>query len=445
MASASPLIEISVFSAKLIAMSRHVVIIGAGVIGLSCAHYAIRRGWKVTVVERMAAVRNGCSFGNAGMVVPSHFTPLAAPGMVALGLRWMWNPESPFYIKPRFDMELFKWAYQFWRSSTKSHVDRSAPLLRDLSLQSRQCFVELDSQGLDFGLHQNGLLMLCRTDKGLEEEAHAAERAHELGMPAQVLNRKAVQSLDPGVTMNVTGGVWYPQDCHLSPQRYVAALQSSIVDNGGTFRWNTAITGWRKESERLVAVATTAGDIEADEFILCGGSWSPETVAALGLRLPMQAGKGYSLTLHHPRQLPTICAILTEARIAVTPMNGQLRFGGTMELAGLDETINLRRVQGIIRSIPDYYPEFKTDDFAEIEPWQGLRPCSPDGLPYIGRSDHWKNLTIATGHAMMGLSLAPITGKLVSQLICGDQPDIASDLLSPDRFNSRSKPKGVLC
>jgi len=415
-------------------MSRHVVIVGAGVIGLSCAHYAIKRGWQVTVIERKPEVRDGCSFGNAGMVVPSHFTPLAAPGMVALGLRWMWNPESPFYIKPRFDLDLFKWAFQFWRSSTKSHVERSAPLIRDLSLQSRQCFVDLASQGLDFGLQKNGLLMLCRTQAGFEEEAHAAEKAHSLGLPADVLDPKALQSLDPGVTMSVAGGVFYSQDCHLSPSRYVAALQSSIRDHGGQFQWNTSITGWRKESGRIVAVQTDAGEIEADEFLLCGGSWSPDTVKTLGLKLPTQAGKGYSLTLDKPRQLPSICAIFTEARIAVTPMNGQLRFGGTMELAGLDETITQRRVRGIIRAIPDYYPEFKTDDFEAIEPWHGLRPCSPDGLPYIGRTDRWKNLTIATGHAMMGLSLAPITGKIVSQILCGDEPDISSSLLSPDRF-----------
>ena len=149
------------------------------------------------------------------------------------------------------------------------------------------------------------------------------------------------------------------------------------------------------------------GDIDADEVVLCAGVWSAGLARQLGLRLPMQAGKGYSLTLKNPRQLPTICSIFTEARVAVTPMDGALRVGGTMEMAGINESVNPRRVHGIVRSVPAYYPEFREDDFAGIEPWHGLRPCSPDGLPYLGRTSRWDNLICATGHAMMGLSLGP--------------------------------------
>ncbi len=414
--------------------NRHVAIVGAGVIGLSTAYYALRRGWRVTVIERHSEVRDGCSFGNAGIIVPSHFVPLAAPGMVALGLKWMWNPESPFYIKPRLDRGLLTWAYRFWRSATKAHVERSAPLLRDLSLLSRQCFVELESSGLNFGLEKNGLLMLCRSQQGLDEEAHTAIRARELGLPAELLDPAGLKAHDPAVTMNVVGGVWYSQDCHLSPQRYVAALQTAIRESGGKFCWETSVSGWRTKAGVLKTVQTSQGDIEADEFVLCGGAWSPDSLKSLGLNLPLQAGKGYSLTLPQPRQLPRACAIFTEARIAVTPMNGQLRFGGTMELAGLDESVNLRRVRGIIRAIPDYYSEFTSSDFAEVTPWRGLRPCSPDGLPYVGRTRRFSNLTIATGHAMMGLSLAPITGQLVAQLLCQEQPVVDLTLLSPDRY-----------
>lgn len=415
-------------------MTRHVVIVGAGVIGLSCAHFASQRGWRVTVIERNPASRDGCSFGNAGMIVPSHFVPLAAPGMVALGLRWMWNPESPFYIKPRFNLDLFSWAFRFWRSSSKQHVERSAPLLRDLSLRSRQLFVDLESQGLSFGLEQNGLLMLCRTEKGLEEEVHTAERATSLGLPAEVASPQRLVELDPSISMDVLGGVWYPKDCHLSPQRYVHSLESSLRARGNELQFDTSIVGWRKEAGRIVAVQTDRGEVEADEFVLCGGSWSPELVKPLSLGLPMQAGKGYSLTLDKPRQLPRLCSILTEARIAVTPMGEQLRFGGTMELAGVDESINKRRVNGIVRSIPAYFPQFKSEDFAGIKPWSGLRPCSPDGMPYIGRTSRWKNLTVATGHAMMGLSLAPVTGEVVSQVLEHEKTELHSSLLSPDRF-----------
>lgn len=418
----------------MVRMTRRVAIVGAGVVGLSCAYYALKRGWQVTVIERNPESRDGCSFGNAGMIVPSHFVPLAAPGMVALGLKWMWNPESPFYIKPRLDLGLLSWAYRFWRSSTKAHVNRSAPLIRDLSFASRQCFHDLETNGLSFGLKQNGLLMLCRTTEGLDEESHSAARATSLGIPAEVLDPSGLAKLDPNVTMSVIGGVWYPKDCHLSPQRYVTELQSAIRREGGKLLWETSILGWRKEAGKLCAAETSVGDIEADEFVLCGGSWSPEIAQPLNLGLPMQAGKGYSLTLSQPRQMPSLCSIFTEARIAVTPMGDQLRFGGTMELCGIDETINRRRVNGIIRAIPNYYPEFQAGDFESIAPWQGLRPCSPDGLPYIGRTRRWDNLVIASGHAMMGLSLAPITGQIVSETLCGERSDLHSTLLSPDRF-----------
>lgn len=413
-------------------MSKHVVIVGAGVIGLCSAYYAQQRGLTVTVVEREARDRDGCSFGNAGMVVPSHFIPLAAPGMVALGLRWMWNPESPFYIKPRLSWDLAAWGWHFWRASNRNHVSHSAPLLRDLSFASRECFRELEPLG--FGLQQRGLLMLCRTDHGLDEEAATAAMARQLGVPAEVLDAAQIAALEPGVTMNVAGGVYYPKDCHLNPRAFLTALQNELERKGATFCWETEITGWDMSAWKLNAIRTNHGEIAGDEFVLCGGSWSTELVSDLRLRLPMQPGKGYSLTMQNPRVTPKTCAILSEARVAVTPMNGALRFGGTMEIAGMNESINLRRVAGIVRAASEYYPQFSAEDFAQIPPWRGLRPCSPDGLPYLGRTVFYDNLTIATGHAMMGLSLGPISGRIVANIIAGEPAGFDLRMLSPDRY-----------
>ncbi len=416
-------------------MSKEVVIIGGGVIGLSTAYYAAQAGHKVTVIEREPAGRDGCSFGNAGMIVPSHFIPLAAPGMVQLGFKWMWDPESPFYIKPRFDRELIAWGWKFMRSATRDHVARAAPLLRDLSLASRGLFEELSvTFGDEFGLVKHGLLMLCKTQHALDVEAKTAGMARELGIPAEVLDARQTAAQDPAVRMDVTGSVFFPKDCHLHPGRFMDALQKSCKQAGVKFLWGTEVSGRRVEQRRIKAISTTAGEIIADEFVLCGGVWSSSVALGLGLSIPMQAGKGYSLTLEQPRQLPALCAIFTEARVAVTPMNGTLRFGGTMEIGGLNHTINQRRVQGIIKSVPQYYPEFQTADFADIAPWHGLRPCSPDGLPYLGRTKKLANLTLATGHAMMGLSLAPVTGRLMTQLLSDEKPDIDLALLSPDRF-----------
>lgn len=414
---------------------KQVVIIGGGVIGLSTAYYAARKGHSVTVLDRNPEQRDGCSFGNAGMIVPSHFIPLAAPGMVALGLRWMWNPESPFYVKPRIDRDLFAWAWKFWRASTSQHVRRSAPLLRDLNFASRACFEELSGlPGPDFGLVKKGLIMLCRTQHSLDEEGRTAEQARALGIPAQVLDAGGTAALDPHVSMTVAGSIFFPRDCHLSPTRLMAALKSQCDRLGVTFSWNTSVTRVWSEPSRVTTLQTSQGEFTADEYVLCGGSWSPVVARDLQLKLPLQAGKGYSLTLTHPRQLPAICAIFTEARVAVTPMAGTLRFGGTMELAGLNESINPVRVRGIIKSVSDYYPDFSPRDFDGVQPWCGLRPCSPDGLPYLGRTAQYNNLCVATGHAMMGLSLGPISGKLIAEILSGEAPSIPLEMLSPDRY-----------
>ena len=421
-------------------------------IGLCAAYYAARRGHRVTVLERGAAGHDGCSSGNAGMVVPSHFVPLAAPGMVRLGLRMMLKPESPFYVRPRLSWGLLDWGWKFCRAATAVHVARSSPLLRDLHLASRACYEELADLpgGGDFGLTKRGLLMLCKTEHGLEEEARAAGAARALGLAADVLDARAAAALEPDVRMDVAGAVYYPGDCHLSPARFLDRLREQVGRLGGRIVWEAEVTGWRLEGDRVRAAVSSGGGgaaageaYAADEFVLCGGAWTPSAAHDLGLRLPMQAGKGYSLTLANPRRLPRTCAILTEARVAVTPMGGALRFGGTMEITGLDERVSPGRVRGIVRAATRYYPEFAPGDFDGVPVWRGLRPCSPDGLPYVGRTNRYRNLSVATGHAMMGVSLGPVTGKLVAELLSGERPSIDLGLLHPDCYAGRAAARAV--
>ncbi|HYE30683.1 MAG TPA: FAD-dependent oxidoreductase [Methylomirabilota bacterium] len=414
---------------------KRLVIIGGGVIGLSSAYYAAERGFEVTVLDRNPAERDGCSFGNAGMIVPSHFVPLAAPGAVALGLKWMFNPESPFWIKPRLDTELFDWSLKFWQASNSAHVSRAAPLLRDLHMASRAAFEALAAiTGNGFELVQRGLLMLCKNAHTLEEEAAMAGKARELGVPADVLDSAAAAKLDLGIKMDIAGAVHFPKDCHLTPGKFMASLQALCAKSGVRFVHSAEVTSIERSGDRINAIKSNQGEFDADEFLLAGGSWSAELAKSVGLKIPMQAGKGYSLTLEKPPEKPAICAILTEARVAVTPMGSKLRIGGTMEIAGLNEDVNPVRVQGIIKSVPRYYPNFRDEHFAGVKPWRGLRPCSPDGLPYVGRTRRFNNLTIATGHAMMGLSLGPVTGKLVSETLSGGKPSIDLTLLNPDRY-----------
>jgi D-amino-acid dehydrogenase len=416
-------------------MAKQILIIGGGVIGLCTAYYCARKGHQVTVLDRGTADDENCSYGNAGLVVPSHFVPLAAPGMVALGLKWMLKPDSPFYIKPRLSGDLLSWGLKFRRAANTGHVRRAAPLLRDLNVASRACFEEFaELTGNPFGFEKKGLLCLCRTGHRLEEEARTAAQARELGLKANVLSAGETAKLDPNVKMDVAGAVYFHDDCHLTPARFMAALKEQLTRLGVVFSWSTEVTGWRVSGNRIEAVRTKKGDFTADDYVLSGGSWSPSIARDLRLKLPIQAGKGYSLTLSKPRQLPAIPAILTEARVAVTPLGSSLRFGGTMEIAGLNEEINPVRVRGIIKSVPKYYPEFTPQDFAGTKPWCGLRPCSPDGLPYVGRTARHTNLAVATGHAMMGLSLGPITGKLIAEILSGEKPSIDIKLLNPDRY-----------
>lgn len=416
--------------------NRSVIICGGGIIGLSCAYYLAREGWRVTVVERNAEGADSCAHGSAGYISPSHVVPLAAPGMVWKGLKWMLSSRSPFYIKPRLDSDLMRWGWLFARACTQAHTRRAAPVLRDLCLGGRKLFVELaDITGNAFELKTEGLLNLCQTQEGLDHEAHGlAAIANELGVEAQVLDARQTAALEPGAKLAVAGSVYFPIDAHVTPRRLMPALTGLLKEMGVKFAWNTSIYGWRAEGGRIAGVSTTSGDLYADEYVLAGGSWSPAMVAGLGVRLPMQPGKGYSLTIPQPRFQLTKSLILTERRVAVTPMGEQLRFGGTMEISGHSDTVRPERVEQIIAGAQAFFPEMTAADFAGIKPWFGYRPVSPDGLPYIGRMGRYANLSTASGHAMLGLTMAPISGLLISEILSGRKPSVDLALLNPNRF-----------
>jgi len=409
--------------------------VGGGVIGLCCGWYLSRAGCTVTIVDRDPSRKEACSDENAGMVVPSHFIPLAAPGVISQGLKWMLNSKSPFYMRPRLDPALWSWCWKFFRHANARHVENSKPLLSTLSLESRRLFLGLADE-LNFNLETRGLMMLCQTEAGLEEEAKVAAMAKEVGVEAEVCDAARVRELDPDVQMKVAGGVWFEQDCHLDPLEFMEELRRGIRERGGTFLDDEA-KHYVRNSDQVIHVKTAKGErLKADQFVLAGGAWTPEMTRQLGLRLPMQGGKGYSLTLKKPAELPRLCSLLKEARVAVTPMGGKLRVGGTMEICGTDLSVSRKRVQGIIESFCKFFPAFKESDFKGIKPWSGLRPCTPDGLPCIGPVPDLQNVTVATGHAMLGLSLGPVTGKLVTDLITQSKMDLDIDLgrLLPDRF-----------
>lgn len=415
---------------------KHVLICGAGAVGLCCALFLRERGYQVTVIERDSAGGDGCSFGNAGIVATSHFTPLAAPGAIGLGLRWLLDPGSPFYIRPRFDSALAAWIVQFMRAANREQANRAGPILRDMLIASRELYEKLaDRCDNAFGLTKRGLLMLCRTRAGLEEETRAARRARELDLPVEIVSATRAADIDPGITMDITGAVFYPLDAHMDPRLLMRKLTELVIASGVTIHWSTQLDAWRTASGRIAAAATSQGELAADEFVVAAGAWSAQVVRSLGCKLLLQGGKGYSFTLPAPAQMPRLCSILSEAHVSVTPMGGALRIGGTMELAGLDRAVSERRTQAIAAAAAQYFPALRAQDIAQVRPWAGLRPCSPDGLPYIGRFAPYSNLCVAAGHAMLGISLAPITGQLVSQVLAGEQPRIALEPMSPRRYS----------
>ncbi len=413
---------------------KRIVVVGGGVVGLCVAHYARSRGHEVALVEREREAGDSCSLGNAGLISPSHFVPLAEPRKIRKALTSFLDSRSPFYLKPRLDAGLVRWGLLFLRASLPGRVRRSTPVLRDLLLASRTLHLELAAAlGNAQRLETRGLLMLCRTQKGLDEEARVAEQGRALGIRAELCAPARAAEIDPGARMQIVGALHYPDDAHLVPMRLVPALVDALRGDVA-FHFAHEVTGWRAVAGRIAAVVTPRGEIAGDEFVLAGGSWSPGLLRKLGVRLPLEPGKGYSLTHPSPRALPSVPAVLVEANMAATPMAGALRLAGTMELSGLDSPDLPERIRQLAESFVEYFPDFRVEDFRDLAPWRGLRPCSADGLPYVGRLARFENLTVATGHAMLGVTLAPITGELVAQLLSGETPRLPLEPLSPNRY-----------
>ncbi len=411
-----------------------VTIVGGGIIGLSCAWFLKEAGVDVTVVDR-TNWQDGCSFGNAGMIVPSHFIPLASPGIIAKGIRWLFDHKSPFYIKPRLSRPLFQWLWAFYRSCTPAKVATAGPLLRDLNWLSQKLYREWATDPrLDFAYEERGLLMLYQTEKARREEVEMAEQAKSLGLEVQCLDHSALQQLEQKTTIEALGGVFYPGDAHLNPGRLMQQLLTNLRASGARLLDKTEVEDFVYDRDRIQQLVTNQGTLAVDQLIIAGGAWTPQLLKKLKLPLLLQDGKGYSITMDVVEQNITIPSILTEAKVAMTPLGQQLRIGGTLEISNMSSQINRHRVEGILEAVPRYFPEIQPTMPQTQNIWHGFRPCTPDGLPYMGPVQSFQNVTIATGHAMMGLSLGPATGQLVAATILGEQPEIDLRHFDPHRF-----------
>ena len=413
----------------------HVHIVGGGIIGLCSAWYLQKAGCQVTVVDAQD-FEGGTSFGNAGMVVPSHIIPMAAPGVISQGLKWLLDDKSPFYIKPRLNLDLAKWVWQFNKSANAKHVQRCMPLLYAYNELSKNLYKELATEdGFDFGFKEKGLLMLYRTASHQEEESILAGKAISVGMKAQVLDLAGVQTLEPEMDLDVLGGVYFPGDAHLYPNQLMGQMKTVLQSKGVTFIGETKISDFLLRGNSIRALFTANGkEISVEHVLLSSGSWTANVLKKAGVQMLLQDGKGYSITLDRPSLRPRIPTILSEAKVAITPMGSDLRIGGTLEISGLSPKLNMRRVEGIIESIPRYYKNMSVPFSDETPIWKGYRPCTPDGMPYLGNSPNLTNLTVGTGHGMMGLSLGPASGKLLAEYITGVKTSLDLSPYRLDRF-----------
>ncbi len=398
-------------------------IIGGGIIGMFSAYYLQEEGHEVHLFDK-GDFTDGCSFGNAGMITPSHFVPLAAPGVVAQGIRWMFDASSPFYVRPRLDLALAHWLWRFYRSCNERQVKNAMPVLLDFNLEGKRSYREFyQKTGIDFKLEEKGVLMLYKTAKKEKEELDMAAKAQNLGIQTSHLDQQSLPAFEKGTAVSARGGVFWPCDAHLHPNLLMDHLIQLLREKGAFFHGGQTVTSFEKKGRKITALMCGREKHEADATIIATGSWSAILLKKLGIKLLIQDGKGYSITLHKPAERPTYATLLSEAKVAVTPMGDDLRFGGTLELGGLNATVNKKRIKGILDAVSLYYPNLKIATPDEKDIWRGFRPCSPDGLPYIGRLAKYENLLLATGHAMMGLSLGPATGKMVRDVLLEKKSD----------------------
>jgi D-amino-acid dehydrogenase len=411
-----------------------VIVIGAGAVGISCAYYAAASGARVLVLERNG-VAAGSSYGNAGLLVPGHCEPLSSPGVVAAGLRELFNPEGAFHIHPRPDVRLARWLLSFRHHCNDRHYARALEIHAMLNRESISCHKQLGEQGgSSYGMKMDGLLCLYTKEESFQEAQKYIQRVRPLGIEFRVLSAAEVMKMESSIREPIIGGTLGVGDGWLNPNAFVHWLATQAEARGVEIAKNTEVFGFDTNRHRVNTVITTRGRIQADQVVIAAGAWTPRLTRLLHTGIPIESGKGYSITFKQPAIAPKRPLMLEEARIAVTPFGDAVRFAGTLEMAGLDPGINRRRVEAIERNGKQSISGADGWELEEI--WSGLRPCTPDGLPILGRLGDFDNVFIAGGHATKGISQGPGTGRLLADLLAGSGIGPLEPALSPRRFRA---------
>ena len=408
------------------------LILGGGVIGLSCALYLLDAGRDVTVLEQGDA---GCaaSHGNCGTLTPSHAGPLAMPGVIGTALAWLFKPDAPLRIKPRLDPALLRWLLGFAARCNWGDFERAtrakAPLLR----RSRELIEELvRRERLDCEFEARGTLNVFRDAANFDKACALNERLAQFGVRADMLDGAATLAREPALKPGVIGAWFNPGDAQLRPDRYVAELARVVSAKGGRIVEDTRVAGAEREGSRIARVATSRGAFSPREVVLALGAWSPRFAGALGLRLPIQPGKGYSITYTRPLACPRMPLTLKEPSVCVTAWQSGYRLGSTMEFAGYDVSLNRTRLDALRRGAAQFLHD--PEGPSVVEEWYGWRPMTPDDLPMLGRAPGTDNLVVATGHGMLGVTMSAGTGLLVSEIVTGKAPSLDVAPFDPARF-----------
>ncbi len=413
-------------------MKADVLIVGGGVIGLASAYELSRAGVRVVVIDK-SDPGYGCSYGNAGWITPCFSMPLPMPGMLLKSIGWLTNPDSPLYIKPEMSMTLFRWLLRFLLSMNRKQMLASVDALTAISKQSLDLYKEL-SQKTDkpFSFEQKGLFMVAQSEDGFKYARTEMELVARNGIPGRIMGEEEARSFEPSLTKRIKGGVFFSDEAHAEPLQVTQTLAHEAVKLGAQIISKAEVIDFQLGPQGIASARTTRGVFTADQFVLATGSWSPRVAQTLNLRVPVLGGKGYAIITDPLTPNPLRPMMLVEKKVAVTPRNGTLRLSGTLELVNQDETFTTRRVEAIVRGAREFMNVPSEIRYHEI--WRGLRPCTPDGVPIIGRTARYPNLILATGHQMLGLQSATGSGKLVADIVLRRTPDLDPEPFRATRF-----------
>ena len=409
-----------------------VIIIGGGFIGLACAHYLAERNISVRILER-DEIGAGASYGNCGLLHFSGVIPLCAPGIVGHELRRALSGNSPLLIKPRFDVSLLYWLYRFARSCNSQHVEQGSAAKNELMKISSELFDALfEKHPLECDFARKGLLLLFREADNYDNYRKTNAILERFNYAARPLSGAETRNLEPAVNEQIAGAWFNEHDWHLRPDALATAWKDLLLKRGVIIEEGCRVTGFSHQGNVVRQILTERGSYRADSCILATGAWSPQLAAQLQLSVPVQPGKGYSITMPTPEQAPRIPCLLQEASMVATPWESGYRLGGTMEFSGINDLLNEKRLKRLITGAEAYLNT--ASDQPQMERWSGLRPMCCDDLPLIGPLRECPNLYLATGHGMLGLTMATGTGHALAELLCEGRSSIDLRPFAPDRF-----------